>query len=219
VTIRVFQGEREMAADNKILGQFDLLGIPPAPRGVPQIEVTFDIDANGILHVSAKDLGTSKEQKISITGSSGLSKEEVEKMQKEAELHAEEDKKAKEAVEVRNNADNLAYQCEKQLKELGDKLSGDQRSDVEKEIANVREALKGNDVEAIKTAYTSLQNKFQSISEDLYKQAAASAGAQAGPGPGAGPETQGQPQQGGSAKAHGDVVDADFEVVDEKDKK
>jgi molecular chaperone DnaK len=219
VEIVVLQGERPMSRDNKKLGTFHLDGIPPAPRGVPQIEVTFDIDANGILHVSAKDLGTSKEQKISITGSSGLSKEEVEKMQKEAELHAEEDKKAKEAVEVRNNADNLAYQCEKQLKELGDKLSGDQRSDVEKEIANVREALKGNDVEAIKTAYTSLQNKFQGISEDLYKQAAASAGAQAGPGPGAGPETQGQPQQGGSAKAHGDVVDADFEVVDEKDKK
>jgi len=223
VEIVVLQGERPMSRDNKKLGTFHLDGIPPAPRGVPQIEVTFDIDANGILHVSAKDLGTGKEQKISITGSSGLSKEEVEKMQKEAELHAEEDRKAREAVEVRNNADNLAYQCEKQLKELGDKLSGDQRSDVEKEIANVREALKGNDVEAIKTAYTNLQNKFQGISEDLYKQAAASAGAQGGPGPGpgagAGPEPQAQPQQGGSAKAHGDVVDADFEVVDEKDKK
>jgi molecular chaperone DnaK len=155
------------------------------PRGAcRRSKSPFDIDANGILHVSAKDLGTGKEQKISITGSSGLSKEEVEKMQKEAELHAEEDRKAREAVEVRNNADNLAYQCEKQLKELGDKLSGDQRSDVEKEIANVREALKGNDVEAIKTAYTNLQNKFQGISEDLYKQAAATAGAQGGPGPG-----------------------------------
>jgi len=219
VEIKVLQGERPLSRDNKNLGTFHLDGIPPAPRGTPQIEVTFDIDANGILHVSAKDLGTGKEQKISITGSSGLSKDEVEKMQREAESHAAEDAKAKEAIETRNNADNLAYQCEKQLKELGDKLSGDQRSDVEKEIANVREALKGNDVEAIKTAYTSLQNKFQGISEDLYKQAAASAGAQAGPGPGAGPETQGQPQQGGSAKAHGDVVDADFEVVDEKDKK
>jgi molecular chaperone DnaK len=223
VEIVVLQGERPMSRDNKKLGTFHLDGIPPAPRGVPQIEVTFDIDANGILHVSAKDLGTGKEQKISITGSSGLSKEEVDRMQKEAELHAEEDKKAKESVEVRNNADNLAYNCEKQLKELGDKLSGDQRSDIEKEIANVREALKGNDTEAIKTAYTNLQNKFQGVSEDLYKQAAASAGAQGGPGPGtgpgAGPEPQGEPQQGGPSKAHGDVVDADFEVVDEKDKK
>src|SRR5215208_7198089 len=219
VEIKVLQGERPLSRDNKTLGTFHLDGIPPAPRGVPQIEVTFDIDANGILHVSAKDLGTGKEQKISITGSSGLSKDEVDRMQKEAELHAEEDKKAKESVEVRNNADNLAYQCEKQLKELGDKLSGDQRSDIEKEIANVREALKGNDVEAIKTAYTSLQNKFQGISEELYKQAAASAGAQGGPGPGPGPEPQAGPEEGAGKRDGGDVVDAEFEVVDENKKK
>ena len=224
VEIVVLQGERPMSRDNKKLGTFHLDGIPPAPRGVPQVEVTFDIDANGILHVSAKDLGTGKEQKISITGSSGLNKEEVERMQKEAELHAEEDKKAKESAEVRNNADNLAYQCEKQLAELGDKISGDQKKDVETKIATVREALKGNDVEAIKTAYTELQNKFQSISEELYKQAAASAGAQGGPGPeaGAGPGPEAAP--GAEAKdskkrADEGVVDADFEVVDEKDKK
>ena len=131
VEIKVLQGERPLSRDNKNLGTFHLDGIPPAPRGVPQIEVTFDIDANGILHVSAKDLGTGKEQKISITGSSGLSKEEVEKMQREAELHAEEDKKAKEAIEIKNNADNLAYQAEKQLKDLGDKISGDKKQQVE----------------------------------------------------------------------------------------
>jgi molecular chaperone DnaK len=172
--------------------------------------------------VSAKDLGTGKEQKISITGSSGLNKDEVERMQKEAELHAEEDKKTKEAAEVRNNADNLAYQCEKQLTELGDKISGDQKKEVETKIAAVREALKGSDVEAIKTAYTELQNKFQSISEELYKQAAAGAGAQGGPGagPGPGPEAAADAQQKESKKRSDEgVVDADFEVVDEKDKK
>ena len=214
VEIKVLQGERPLSRDNKNLGTFHLDGIPPAPRGVPQVEVTFDIDANGILHVSAKDLGTGKEQKISITGSSGLSKEEIEKMQREAELHAEEDKTAKEAIEVRNNADNLAYQCEKQLKDLGDKIPADKKVEIETKIATVREALKGNDSEAIKTAYTDLQNNFQSISEELYKNAAASAG------PGAsGPAPEAAASDAGSAKkADGDVVDAEFEVVDEKKK-
>jgi len=216
VEIVVLQGERPMSRDNKKLGNFKLEGIPPAPRGVPQIEVTFDIDANGILHVSAKDLGTGKEHKISITGSSGLSKDEVDRMQKEAELHADEDKKAKEAVEIRNNADNLAYQCEKQLKELGDKVPGDKKSEIEAAITKVREALNGNDTDAIQTAYTDLQNKFQAASEDLYKQAAASAGA-AGVPPG--PQPHGEPQGGGQGKQHGDVVDAEFEVVDEDKKK
>jgi molecular chaperone DnaK len=221
VEIKVLQGERPLSRDNKNLGTFHLDGIPPAPRGVPQIEVTFDIDANGILHVSAKDLGTGKEQKISITGSSGLSKEEVEKMQKEAELHADEDRKAKEAIEIRNNADNLAYQCEKQLKELGDKIDGAKKAEIEKEIERVREALKGNDTEAIKTAYTDLQNKFQSVSEELYKQAAASAGAGAGAsGAGAGPMPgAGGGEAGGGGGSEGDVVDAEFEVVDEDKKK
>ncbi len=219
VEIVVLQGERPMSRDNKKLGTFHLDGIPPAPRGVPQVEVTFDIDANGILHVSAKDLGTQKEQKISITGSSGLDPKEVERMQKEAELHAEEDRKSKESVEIRNNADNLAYQSEKQLKELGEKVPGDKKTEIEAAIAKVREALKGSDTEAIKTAYNDLQNKFQSVSEDLYKQAASSAGS-AGPGAGPGPEPQGQPQSGGPRKeAGGDVVDAEFEVVDEDKKK
>ena len=136
VEIKVLQGERPLSRDNKQLGTFHLDGIPPAPRGVPQIEVTFDIDANGILNVSAKDLGTSKEQKISITGSSGLTKDEVEKMQREAESHAEEDRKAKETIELRNNADNLAYQVEKQLKDVGDKLDGATKQSVEEAVAS-----------------------------------------------------------------------------------
>jgi molecular chaperone DnaK len=221
VEIKVLQGERPLSRDNKTLGTFHLDGIPPAPRGVPQIEVTFDIDANGILHVSAKDLGTGKEQKISITGSSGLSKEEVEKMQREAEAHAEEDKKAKEAIEIKNNADMLAYQSEKQLKELGDKISGDKKKQVEDAIAAVRDAINRNDADAMKRTYDELQNKFQEISADLYKQASAQAGPQ--PGPGAGPEAQphgGAEEGAGSAKrGEGDVVDAEFEVVDDDKKK
>src|SRR5438045_3202174 len=163
VEIKVLQGERPLSRDNKQLGTFHLDGIPPAPRGVPQIEVTFDIDANGILHVSAKDLGTGKEQKISITGSSGLSKDEVEKMQREAEAHAEEDKKAKEAIEIKNNADMLAYQCEKQLKELGDKISGDKKKQVEDAIGAVRDAINRNDAEAMKRTYDELQHKEQEV--------------------------------------------------------
>jgi molecular chaperone DnaK len=212
VEIKVLQGERPLSRDNKNLGTFHLDGIPLAPRGVPQIEVTFDIDANGILHVGAKDLGSGKEQKISITGSSGLSKEEVDKMQKEAELHAEEDKKAKEAIEIRNNADSLAYQCEKQLKELGDKIPGDKKAEIESAIEAVREALKGSDTDAIKSAYDALQTKFQAASEELYKNAQAQAGAagaeQAGPGP-----------EAAKPKKEGDVVDAEFEVVDDDKKK
>ncbi len=188
VEIKVLQGERPLSRDNKQLGVFHLDGIPPAPRGVPQIEVTFDIDANGILHVGAKDLGTGREQKISITGSSGLSKDEVEKMQREAEAHAEEDKKAKEAIEIKNNADMLAYQSEKQLKELGDKISGDKKKQVEDAIAAVRDAINRNDADAMKRTYDDLQNKFQEVSADLYKQASAQAGAHPGPQPG--PEAQ-----------------------------
>jgi molecular chaperone DnaK len=220
VEIKVLQGERPLSRDNKTLGTFHLDGIPPAPRGVPQVEVTFDIDANGILHVSAKDLGTGKEQKISITGSSGLSKEEVEKMQKEAELHAEEDRKAKEAIEVRNSADSLAYQCEKQLKDLGDKVPADKAKPVEEAIAAVRKALEGTDVDAIKKAQDDLQTKFQEISAELYKQASAASAAGAGPEAGAGgpSASAGGSGAGDAKKADGDVVDADFEVVDE-DKK
>ena len=219
VEIKVLQGERPLSRDNKNLGTFHLDGIPPAPRGTPQIEVTFDIDANGILHVSAKDLGTGKEQKISITGSSGLSKEEVEKMQRDAETHAEEDKKAKEAIEIKNNADTLAYQSEKQLKDLGDKVPEEKRKQIEEAIKAVRDAIEKNDTDAMKRTYDDLQNKFQEVSADLYKQAAASAGPQPGPEAGGGPGPDARPQDEGPRKDQGDVVDAEFEVVDEDKKK
>ena len=214
VEIKVLQGERPMAKDNKQLGTFHLDGIPPAPRGVPQVEVTFDIDANGILNVSAKDLGSGKEQKISITGSSGLSKEEVDRMQKEAEAHAADDAKAKEGVEARNNADSLAYQCEKQLKDLGDKIPGNLKKDVEDLVTKVRDALKGSDTDAIKSSADALQAKFQEVSSELYKQASAQQApppqGAAGPGP--------EAAAGAEPKKEGDVVDAEFEMVDE-DKK
>ncbi len=213
VEIKVLQGERPLSRDNKQLGTFHLDGIPPAPRGTPQIEVTFDIDANGILNVSAKDLGSGKEQKISITGSSGLSKDEVDKMQKEAESHAEEDRKAKEGIELRNNADNLAYQCEKQLNELGDKVDGAQKKDIEEAITAVREALKGSDNDAIQKAFDTLQTKFQEVSAELYKKASA----QAGPQPDAAASGAAGPQP--EAKKDADVVDAEFEMVDEDKKK
>jgi len=212
VEIKVLQGERPMARDNKVLGTFHLDGIPPAPRGTPQIEVTFDIDANGILNVSAKDLGTGKEQKISITGSSGLSKDEVERLRKEAEAHADDDKKTREAAEVRNAGDNLAYQCEKQLRELGDKLSGDQKKNVEDAIKDLREKLTGNDVDAIKRATEELQTRFQAVSAELYKQAA-SQQQQTPP-----PAEEGAGTTAG-AKPDEKVVDADFEVVDDDKKK
>jgi molecular chaperone DnaK len=211
VEIVVLQGERAMSRDNKQLGTFKLDGLPPAPRGVPQIEVTFDIDVNGILNVSAKDLGSGKEQKISITGSSGLSKDEVERMQREAEVHAEDDRKSREEAEVRNNADNLAYQCEKQIKESGDKLPEDKRTEVEKAVETVRSALKGSDVEAIKTAYTDLQNKFQAVASDLSSAASATADA--------GGTEEPASAAAGKKTAKGDVVDAEFEVVDDDKKK
>jgi molecular chaperone DnaK len=220
VEIKVLQGERPLARDNKQLGTFHLDGIPPAPRGVPQVEVTFDIDANGILHVSAKDLGTGKEQKISITGSSGLTKDEIDKMTRDAEAHAEEDKKAKEKIETRNNADSTAYGAEKMLKDLGDKVDAAKKTEVEDEIKKVREALKGDDTDAIKAAVESLTAKVQAVSEELYKKAAASAapGAEAAHGTAEGaPGTQTPPPEAG--KKADDVVDADFEMVDKDDKK
>src|SRR5690348_13127983 len=167
VEIKVLQGERPLSRDNKNLGTFHLDGIPPAPRGVPQIEVTFDIDANGILHVSAKDLGTGKEQKITITASSGLSKEEIEKMKKDADAHAEEDKQRREEIETRNQADNAVYRSEKMLKENGDKLSGDAKSRIEKATNDVKEALKGSDSGAIKSAADKLNEAWSSVSEEL----------------------------------------------------
>jgi len=177
---------------------------------VPQIEVTFDIDANGILNVSAKDLGTGKEQKISITGSSGLTKDEVERLRHEAEAHAEEDRKKFDLVEARNAADNLAYQSEKQLKDLGDKLAPDRKQDVEDAIKAVREALNGNDLDAIKKATDDLQTRFQAVSADLYKQAASQTKPQE-PAAGAGEAPKAEDSQGSEK-----VVDADFEVVDEE---
>jgi molecular chaperone DnaK len=209
VEIKVLQGERPLARDNKQLGTFHLDGIPPAPRGTPQIEVTFDIDANGILHVSAKDLGTGKEQKISITGSSGLSKDEVDKMTKEAEAHAEEDRLAKEKIETRNNADSAAYAAEKMLRDLGDKVDAAKKTEIEDEIKKVKDALAKNDAAEIKTAVESLNQKVGAVSAELYKQAAAQAGA-----PGA---TQTPPEGAAAsegAKPKDDVVDAEFETVD-----
>ena len=218
VDIKVLQGERPMANDNKILGNFRLDSIPPAPRGVPQIEVTFDIDSNGILHVSAKDQGTGKEQKISITGSSGLSEEEVEKLKKDAEMHASEDAKKKEAVEARNNLDNMIFQIEKQLNELGDKLPSDKKQPVLSVIAEGKKVLENTSATAdeLKSALDKIQQSFQSIAQDIYAQAGAAeaAGSAAGGSP--------PPPQGNSGQASAvddNVVDADFEVVDDgKDK-
>ena len=181
VEIHVLQGEREMAADNKTLGRFQLTGIPAAPRGVPQIEVTFDIDANGIVHVSAKDMATGNSQQVAITASTNLSDEDIEKAVKDAEAHAAEDKKRKEEIEVRNNAESLVYNSQKTIDELGDKISGEEKAKAETEIANVKKALEGSDVEAIKSATEKLTTVFYSITEQLYKQTSAGQQAQANP--------------------------------------
>jgi len=218
VEIVVLQGERPMSRDNKVLGTFRLDGIPPAPRGMPQIEVTFDIDANGILHVSAKDLGTGKDQKITIQGSSGLSKEEVEKMTKDAELHAAEDKKRKEAVEVRNQLDSSIYQLEKAIKDAGDKLAAGVKSKGEAALADARKDLESNDVDRMKAAL----EKLTAAGGEIYQEAqkAAQAGATADAGPSAGPAGAAAPEGGKKTEKKADVVDADFEVVDEdKNKK
>jgi molecular chaperone DnaK len=213
VEIHVLQGERPMSRDNKTIGKFHLNDIPPAPRGVPQIEVTFDIDANGILHVSAKDLGTGKEQKITITASSGLSKEEIEKMRKDAEAHAEEDKKQREEVETRNEADSSVYRSEKMLKDNADKISGDSKDKIEKAIAEVKEALKGSDSTAIKSASEKLNEAWQAVSGELYKAASEKARGSQQPGSQPGPEAGARPEEGGK-KDEGPIIDA--EVVDEK---
>ena len=222
VEIHVLQGERQFARDNKTIGKFHLTEIPPAPRGMPQIEVTFDIDANGILHVSAKDLGTGKEQKITITASSGLSKDEVEKMRKDAEVHADDDRQQREAVETRNEADSSVYRSEKMLKDNADKISGDGKGKIEKAVADVKEALKGSDNAAIKSASDKLNEAWQAVSAELYKAAAdKTRGPQSGPGgPGdrgsAGPEPGPSGERGGEKKDKGPIIDA--EVVDEQKK-
>ncbi len=213
VEIHVLQGERKMAADNKTIGKFHLDGIPPAPRGMPQIEVTFDLDANGILKVNAKDLGTGKEQKITITASSGLSKEEVEKMVKDAEAHAGEDAKRREAVDAKNRGEAMVYETEKFLKDNAEKIPSDKKMKVENAVESLKTALKGEDIEAIQKAVEALTSDMQAISADLYAQAKQSApGAGAADGPSAPPP----PDAGG--KPEGDVMDADFEMVDD-DKK
>jgi molecular chaperone DnaK len=211
VTIRVFQGEREMANDNKLLGQFDLVGIPPAPRGMPQVEVTFDIDANGIVHVSAKDLATQKEQSIKITASSGLSKEEVEKLVKDAQAHTEEDKKRRKTAEAKNQADTLIYQTEKNLSEHGDKIAAEDKTKVEEAVATLKKAMEGTDPEAIESATQALTTASHKLAEEMYKAASASAAAGSGAGAEGGTGA-------GETKTDEKVVDAEFEEVD-KDKK
>jgi molecular chaperone DnaK len=209
VTIRVFQGEREMANDNKLLGQFDLVGIPPAPRGMPQIEVTFDIDANGIVHVAAKDMATQKEQSIKITASSGLSKEEVEKLVKDAQSHTEDDKKRRKAAEAKNQADTLIYQTEKNLTEHGDKVPAEEKTKIEEAVAALKKAMEGTDTAAIESATQTLMAASHKLAEEMYKKASATTGADASATGGNG---------AGETKTDEKVVDAEFEEVD-KDKK
>ena len=209
VSIHVLQGEREMAVHNKTLGRFELVGIPPAPRGIPQIEVTFDIDANGIVNVSAKDLGTGKEQSIRITASSGLSEEEIERLIKDAELHAEEDRKKRELVDARNAADSLIYATEKSIKEAGEKLDAGTKGEIENAIANLKTAMEGEDTSEIKRLSEELTQVSHKIAEILYAQAAQSQ-AQAGPETG--------PGESESAKKDEEVVDADFEEVKDDSK-
>ncbi|MBN1545469.1 MAG: molecular chaperone DnaK [Syntrophaceae bacterium] len=207
VSIHVLQGERSMAQDNRTLGRFELVGIPPAPRGVPQIEVTFDIDANGIVHVSAKDLGTGKEQSIKITASSGLNDAEIDKLVKEAEAHADEDKKKKELIEARNHADSFVYSVEKNIKEFGDKIDAAEKAKIEDAIAKLKKAIEGDDLQAIQTAQEELTNASHKLAEAMYAKTAQQGG---------GPESQGEAGAGGQAgggRKEDDVVDADFEDV------
>ena len=212
VEIHVLQGEREMAAGNKTLGKFHLDGIPAAPRGVPQIEVAFDIDSNGIVNVSAKDLGTGKEQKITITSSTNMSKEDIDKAVKDAEKFAAEDKKNKEAVDVRNEAESLVYQTEKSLGELGDKISADEKAKVESACSKLKETLKGSDVEAIKADTEAVKQAFYAVAEKMYSQS----GAQGAPGAEAAGQAGAGAQQGPNGEA---VYDADYKVVDDDEKK
>jgi molecular chaperone DnaK len=219
VSIQVLQGEREMANQNRVLGRFDLVGIPPAPRGVPQIEVTFDIDANGIVHVSAKDLGTGKEQKIRIESSSGLNDSEIDRMVKEAELHAEEDKKEREKAEVRNEADSMIYATEKNIKDLGDKVNPADKSKAEEATADLRKALDSGDLQSIKDKTEALKQVSYKIAEEIYKQqGGGQQPGQGGPDMGGFNPNMGGGQPGGGAGG-GDntkgAEDADYEVVDD----
>ncbi len=216
VDIHVLQGEREFARDNRTLGRFQLADIPPAPRGIPQIEVAFDIDANGILNVSAKDLGTGKQQSIEIKSSSGLSEQEVEKMAKDAEIHAEEDKKKREVVDLKNQADQLIYSTEKTLKEHGDKVSADIRGNIENAVNNLKEAIKGDNADAIKKAIENLGNVSQELGKVLYEEAAKKQAASAQPQPDQASQAPPPPPEGEvKRKKPDDVIDAEFEAKDE----
>ncbi|MBL8966144.1 MAG: Hsp70 family protein, partial [Spirochaetaceae bacterium] len=228
VSIHVLQGEREMAGQNRTLGRFDLVGIPPAPRGVPQVEVTFDIDANGIVHVSAKDLGTGKEQKIRIEASSGLGDGDIDRMVKEAEAHAAEDKKERERAEVRNEADGLVYQTEKSLKDYGDKVSAADKASIEAAMADLKKAMEGQDLELMKQKIETLKQASYKLAEEIYK----AAGAQGAAGQGGEGQAGGfDPSQGGfggaagpqagpaGGAASGSADDVDYRVVDDEDKK
>src|SRR5262249_53096926 len=212
VEVHVLQGERPMARDNRTLGKFHLTGIPLAPRGVPQIEVTFDIDANGILNVTAKDLATSKDQKITITSSSGLSKDEVDRMAKEADAHSAEDKAKREEIEARNQLDGMVYNVEKMLKEHGDKISGSERGDVESAVADAKKALESNDKGQMDKARETLTQASHKLAEQMYKAAQPQGGA-----PGAGPSAGPAPGGDGQAKKDEGVIDAEY--VDVEDKK
>jgi molecular chaperone DnaK len=215
VEIHVLQGERPMARDNRTLGKFHLVGIPPAPRGIPQIEVTFDIDANGILNVSAKDLGTGQEQKITITSSSGLSKEEVERVTKEGELHAEEDRRRKEEIEVKNKADSMVYSVEKLLKENRDKISESDAKNIESALDDAKKTLQEGDISKINAAVDRLTSASHKLAEAMYKQASTARAAQEAPEPSTSASGGARPQ--GGSKGDGEVIDA--EVVDSDDKK
>jgi molecular chaperone DnaK len=207
VTIRVFQGEREMAADNKLLGQFDLIGIPPAPRGVPQVEVTFDIDANGIVNVHAKDKGTGKEHQIRIQASGGLSDEEIDGMVKDAESHAEEDKAKRELVDARNQGEGLIHATEKNLKEYGDKVDDETKTAIVDAAAALKPALEGDDIEDIKAKTETLAQVSMKLGEEIYKAQQAAEGGEAAA------------EEATSEAKDDNVVDADFEEVDDDDKK
>ena len=209
VEIHVLQGEREMAIDNRTLGKFHLDGIPPAPRGVPQIEVTFDIDANGILNVSAKDKATGKEQSIRIEASTGLSKEEVEKMVNDAKAHAADDKKKRELIDLRNQADQVVYQTEKNLKEMGDKIEAEAKNKIEAAVGRVKEALKTENVDELKSSLEALNQIWNEVSQKLYQQQQAAGGAA---------DAQPDAEAGTETKDDKDVEEADYEVVDDEKK-
>jgi molecular chaperone DnaK len=217
VEINILQGEREMAVDNRSLGRFILDGIPPSPRGIPQIEVTFDVDANGILHVSAKDKATGKEQSIRIEASSGLTEAEIDKMKKDAQVHASEDKRKREEIETKNQADSVVYQTEKQIKEMEDKMDAEDKSKIETALGRLKEAQKGSNIDELKSAIDGVNNIWNEVAQKIYSQTGAQPGDQPGQGPEAGASAEGG-KEADSGKDDGKVEDADYEVVDDENK-